>query len=311
MKPFVVVVIIATSRAGPGATPAIEDAAQDALEPSAVVLVRHADAPSNAEVLHVRDAANADAVAVVTWPDVAHAHVRVLPSSSKRWLERDLTFSDSDALDERGRFVGFALGAMIPPRREASPSPPAPAPEPGVQALPAERPHERRGAIDLVATSGFGIDGYGGGFGSELSFRYRVALPVAVRAGFGIRVGSIEPANIQTRTAQFSAGLAIRAWHTPDMLRPLHVALRVDGIVVRQGLSHAIFADAVSRGVRWVGGLDLLLEGGWDFVPEAAFIAAVGSEIVFGTTRVVLDNDERADLAKVRLVAELGMRVRF
>lgn len=312
MKPFVIVVIVASSRAGPAATPAIEDAAQEALDPRAVVLVRHVVAATDAEALRMRDAATADAVAVVSWPDGTHAHLHVLPSPSGRWLERDLAFSDSDAPFERGRFVGFALGAMIPPLRDAGrvvEAPPAPAPRsPTNPAAPV--PADRRGAFDLVALASAGIGGYAGGFGSEASVRFRVADWLGVRAGFGLRIGSIDPLHVQMTTSKIDAGVALRAWHTQGP-RPLDVALRVDGLVVQEALSRPLDGDTFSRGSRWIGGMDALVEGAWTFVPEAAFVGALGTEVVFGTTRVVLDDVGRASIPKLRLVGELGMRVRF
>ena len=313
MKPFVIVVIVATGRATPAAMPAIDAAAEDALAPNAVVLVRHVEAATDPEALRMRDAASADAVAVVSWPDATHAHLHVLPPASGRWLERDLTFSEVDAPAERGRFVGFALGAMIPPRR-AEPRLPFDAP---VAAAPHESPAsvavptaERRAAFDLVAIASTGIGGYAGGYGSEGSLRFRVVDRVEIRAGFGARIGSIDPLHVQVTSLKIDAGAGFRVWRS-EGARPLQVALRVDGIALQESLSRPIGVDAFSRGARWVAGVDGLVEGGWAFVPEAALVVALGTEVVFGTTRVVLDDVGRASIPKVRLVGELGVRVRF
>ena len=311
MKPFVILILLATGRAVPAAMPGVDSAAEDALAPNAVVLVRHVTSATDAEALLMRDAAHADAVAVVSWPDATHAHLHVLTGTSARWLERDLEFSDVDAPMERGRFVGFALGAMFPPRHAApAAAPPAPSFIPGAPASPDVPKPDRRAAFDLVALASTGIGGYAGGVGSEGSVRLRVATSLEIRAGFGVRIGAIDPLHAQLTAYKLDAGAALRLWRE-NGARPLELVLRVDGIAMQEVLSRPIDGDAFSRGARWIAGMDALGEGDWAFVPEAAMVAAVGTEVVFGTTRVILDDIGRATIPKVRLVGELGVRVRF
>jgi hypothetical protein len=323
----VVVLLVALGGAREPSTRAMASATQDALDPSAVVLVREveeATLASDDRAAALADAVHADAIAVLTWPDADHrrAHVHVLArqaSGAPRWIDRDIAFRDVDAADERGKALGFAVASMVPlrrpeasrdlpvvvaptvrpPEREATPPPP---PEP-----PRAAP---RGAVDLLVVASVGVGGDAGGFGSEAGARFFLGPRFAARVGGGLRIGDVPEARASSYVGRVEAGLAWRALATRGE-RPFAIGPRADVVLLYQELARPTSNDATSRGARWTPGGDVMLEATWTFVPGAALVVAGGAEVASSPTRVVVDDATTAEIPRLRILGQSGIWVFF
>lgn len=313
--PLIVVVLIAMGDAQETSTRAMTATAQESLEPGAIVLVQEGATGSDADIAQLANTLRADAVAVVTWPQVdrTRAHLHVYGARQANWYDRDLTFNASDATVERGKALGFAIAAMVPPRPvETSPGEPSDA-----RAAPAEVPLSspasgpgRRIALDLVATGSAGIGGSGGGVGSDLTGRWRLLSAFSLCMGGGLRFGEIADAQASTTALRLKTGVAWRTLRTAGE-RPVTLGLRSDLLATLQFVSRTLSVGRESGGSRWMPGADLLVEGAWYFTPATAFVGAVGGEVAFGTTRVFVGDVERATIPNLRMVGEVGVRARF
>ena len=324
----VVVLLVALGGAREPSTRSMSMAAQEALDPSTLVLVREvpdATLASDARAVTLADAVHADAVAVLTWPEADHhrAHVHVYATHPPRWVDRDIEFRSVDAAEERGKALGYAVAAMVLPRRDAPepapppapPPPPAPKPSPTPLPLPPPPappplPRERRLALDVVGTGSTGIGGYAGGFGTEASARWRFYSPFSARIGGGLRIGDIPAAQASTALVRADAGLALRViaiGHT----RPLDLGIRVDFVLLYELLSRPTSNSATSTGARLVPAGDALAEIGWTFVPGAALVAAGGAEVAASGTDVFVDDKLAGAIPRVRILGEFGIRAFF
>ena len=315
---MIVVVLVALGQAGDPSTQSLTTAAQEGLGPVALIVVReappeslaeHASSEKTGELLH------ADAVATVQWSDDAHEHARVSVYSTRdhEWQDRSVSFAAADAPSERGRQLGFGIAAMVPPP-QAPPTPPPPPPAPPKNQNPPPRDQERGPAPPVapapatlaVDAVGAGASGVAGGFGGELSLRWRAWRFVSLRAGAGARFGSISAAESTFTDLRFDAGPAVVFFST----RSIEVGSRADFVVTRIGVSRD--ASLVNpTGSHWISGGDLLLEGTLGLARSFAVVAAVGGEIDFGTTRIVVDGTEIDRAPQARALGEVGIRVRF
>ncbi|MGH7280449.1 MAG: hypothetical protein ACRELY_02915, partial [Polyangiaceae bacterium] len=66
-----------------------------------------------------------------------------------------------------------------------------------------------------------------------------------------------------------------------------------------------------TNGSHWVAGADLMIEGAIGVARDVAVVAAVGGELDFGATKIIVDGSEVDHAAEARALAELGVRVRF
>ena len=218
--------------------------------------------------------------------------------------------------------LGFAIAAMVPPRVRA----PITADVPGrgadddsrgeprasspLPVLPSRGPDPERGAVDIVTIGSSGSGGNAGGFGGVLLTRWRVASTVMFCFGGGGRTGEISELRSSATVILAKAGVSWQPFRTNGE-RFFALGLRADLLASLQLVSRTLAFDQTSRGSRWMPGADLLVEGGWYFHPRLAAVAAFGGEVAFGTTRVYIGDVQRATIPKLRMVGELGVRVRF
>lgn len=307
---MIIVVLVALGQATDPSTQSLTQATQDGLGPAALVVVReappdsllvHADSEKTGELLH------ADAVATVEWSDDAHehAHVAVYSSHDHEWQDRSVTFAPGDAASERGRQLGYGIAAMVPPPEDKPPPPdvhprhderpPAPRPPPS--------PAPTTLAIDAAGAAASGV---AGGFGAEFSLRSHLWRPLWLRAGGGVRFGSISAAEASFVDVRFDGGPAIVLVSTGSF----DVGARSDFVLTRIGITRDA-SPQNSSGSRFVAGADLMLEGALGLARNVAIVAAAGGELDFGSTKIFVDGTEVDHAAEARALAELGVRVRF
>jgi hypothetical protein len=326
-----VLVIVATGDPGDGSTRAIEQALRAALGREAAIVVRPASeaaAPPTDEALTATAASeHAGILGVVSWSDrQRRVVIRFVKPPDGRWTDREVRFDAADAPNERGRTVGFALASMMPDeafeRRKsdaetdsATPLPIPPTPgvasrSPGPDARPAAPPRHNPLALDLSALAVTAPGGYGGGVGGAVAIRIPLRGALGLRGGLSARGGQIGPAQATSRVIVGGLGMAWQPWLDPA--RRWGVGARLDGLLLFHDVSHLSQDDSQAAHLsRFVPGIDAAIEGAYRFSDHAAAIGALGAEVAFGRTDVLVHQEPVASLPPGRVLAELGLRVSF
>jgi hypothetical protein len=307
MKPAVIVLLlVARGDMQQPAMAALTRAAETVLGPeSRIVFHEQQKALGDEEAIALADQMRASMVVTVTWSsDQSRAHAHVHFAERSGWLERDVSFSPNDPPTERGRTLGFEIATMVPDL-PPSQGPPAQKPPP---AKPEERPlvpiaaHPSAWAVDLYGTGAVGGDatGYGIGAGARWAF----VSSAFVRAGGAVRFGRVLPASATSTTWLPAIGVGFLPFVVPNRVR---IGARVDGLAVFTELSRSSPAEAQGR---WTPGVDLLAELEVAASPVAVSVAA-GAEYAWGSTDVRVGDTATTTLARLRAIAELGLRLRF
>jgi hypothetical protein len=307
MKPAVIVLLlVARGDMQQPAMAALTRAAESVLGPqSRIVFHEQPKALGDEEAIALADQMRASMVVTVTWSsDQSQAHVHVHFSERPGWLERDVSFSPRDPPAERGRTLGYEIATMVPdlPPTQAPPPSAPPAARPEERPLVPIAVHPSAWAVDLNGTGAVGGDatGYGIGAGARWAF-----VPSAfVRAGGSVRFGRVLPASATSTTWIPGVGVGYLPFVVPNRVR---VGARADGLAIFTELSRSSPAEA--RG-RWTPGVDLMAEVEVAASPVAVGVA-VGAEYAWGSTEVRVGETDTTTLPRLRLLAELGLRLRF
>ncbi len=324
-----VIVVIAAGDPKDGSTEAIERALRAAVDERVVVVVRAAREGEADDPSRISGGDPKETLAgAITWGDRQRRVVLRFVQPNGRSSERELRFDATDAASERGRTVGFAVASMLPDDARAAtstpPSHPAPPPPSSSAVLepraprgssaaaepPPTPPRDPRTvfALDLAASAAVGLGGYGGGVGGGLAGRIPLGAGFAARLGVSARLGEVAPAQATSRAFLGAAGLS---WQTILGSR-WGLGARADFLVMRQEISHlsADDPDPVSR-ARFVPGGGAFAEASARLIDHAWVILAIGPEIAFGKTTVVVAGREVGAVPPVRLAGETGVRVSF
>jgi hypothetical protein len=305
MKPAVIVLLlVARGDMQQPAMAALTRAAETVLGPeSRIVFHEQPKALGDEEAISLADQMRASMVVTVVWSnDQSRAHVHVHFAERPGWLERDVSFSPRDPPAERGRTLGFEIATMVP---DLPPEAPPRAPPP---AKPEERPlvpvasRASAWAVDLDGTGAIGGDATG--YGIAAGARWAFVPSAFVRAGGSVRFGHVLPANATSTTWVPSIGMGYLPAVVANRLR---AGARIDALALFTELARS--SPAESRG-RWTPGVDLLAELEIAASP-VAFDAAVGAEYAWGSTDVRIGDTNATTLPRLRLVAELGLRLQF
>jgi hypothetical protein len=139
--------------------------------------------------------------------------------------------------------------------------------------------------------------------------RFAFRGPLSVRAFVAGRAGNMPEAQASTRTVQLGGGLALGFLPAESWWE---LGLRSDGIVSYFDVSHLSEDDAEpDRRQRWLGGADLIAEGGFRLTSSAGLHLGAGIEVMFGETAVFTRGARVAVVPPLRAVAELGFRTGF
>lgn len=327
MDPVVLLVVLVTAAdaEAPG-TPAALSALREAVGARGDVRLRTLSPGESAESAASREGASV----VLHWEENGkRAHLRVHPrtsaTGSSAWFERDLGFDERDALEERGRAVGFALVAMLPDDLARPSAPPvaapprvSPAPEasskggslvPTVALRPAPPPApwgelEVRGQLTLAP------GGFGGGVGAAVGGQVFLGRTFGLHVDFALR--GAEAAAVESTASYLRAGggLAVRG----AVARNLELGGSLDVLVLREAMSHfssdgdesvPVVEARALPGVRAEGRVAYFLTS------SAAVSLGVGVETAVGKTEIFRDGKVVGDIVPVRLGVEPGVRIRF
>jgi hypothetical protein len=325
MSALIVVIFVAVGEANHPATRGAASAARELLGAEHEVQVREMDrVPDDARASAIGTDLHASAVVELAWEQQNHEQVQIRFHVEPRpgFSDRFIRFANTDELAERGRTVGYAIASTVAGPREptrapeASPSAGRSSPERTpiaamVPSTPAPRTRATHGAIDAAASVATGLEGPAGGWGGSLSGRWYVAPAFALRAVASARSGQVGLAQATSLFLHAGAGIA---WVpiTANAERPFELGTRLDGLLLREQLTHFSSDDIEPvPAMRWLPGADLALEGTWFFSASAGLLASFGAELAFGHTDVTLHQQIVTTIPPLRLVFQTGVRAAF
>lgn len=316
-----VIVLVVASDAQQPPTKNVTDAISEALGADAVILEQQTPRPDAADLEPLASSISADAAASIVWTSQngGRAHVRLLVRRTGATSERDIDFRAADASGDRARAVGFAIASMLPASMPADLPAPPPATPPAAPTREIERPpppppppapsddrSARRWGIEALAMGTMGVGGEADGFGAELGATIAITRSFDVRASMGATRGALTSSNARLTVMRPRVG----AGWTVAVLGPVSMALRLDvGPCFHLVESHANASP--STGSRWVPAATPAGEIQWRLAPAFEILAKVGAEVAFGTTRVLVADEERGTIPAVRLVGQTGVRLLF
>jgi len=166
--------------------------------------------------------------------------------------------------------------------------------------------------FDLVANGAIGIPGIPGtadtlGVGGAAQWFPTRAL--SLRIGASERSGSLNIAEATVFTFLGTAGVTLHPW-TASPSRPIDASLRVDYVLLREAATHSDDPSPVTR-ARWLSGVDGYVDAAWFLTADLAALVGIGVEDVLAPTYVNVRGTQVATIPALRLVAELGVRLRF
>jgi hypothetical protein len=312
---LVVVLVAATSAPPTAQLQGLVGAAEEALGPDAIVVVRElASTPSDDDARALETTLHADAVAVIACQDAScdAATLHVATTTTEPFRDRTIGFATADAPGERGRTLGFALASMIPP-----PAPPPPPPPPPPKPTPppstttkiedetppsletnSSRTHVMLDALSVIAS------GVGGTFGVEANGRVELGAAFAAGVSFDARFSAVDVATARSTLLMFGPFVA---W-SPVRAGFFSGGLRLDALAMRQVLARRDTGE--TRG-RWVPAGRASVELAIAFTPSIGLVAFGGPEIALGTTTVVVGDATVTSLPRLRVVGGLGFRGTF
>jgi hypothetical protein len=307
-------IVVAAGEAQSPVTTALLSAAVEATGPGAVVRIFEVTRPTDAEALRIERERSARAVVQLSWLDASHLHaaLRVHATVTNRWIDREIDFTATDPIAERGRTLGFTVASMLPEADPTLPIATAPAPS----TTPAESPGAPLGrhVLELAAAGGSGLGGPASGYGAALEVELFLSEAWSAHLEAGARLGHLSELDAQELVTSFGAGAT---WWvvaaTPT--RPFGVGLRGDALVLYQLVSH----HRTSGQLEWKGeplpGASARLEGTWRLVAGLEIVARGGVEAAFGTVTVDVVPPPAGSgpniIPVLRAVAEAGVRLRF
>jgi hypothetical protein len=289
----------------------------DTTTSSAMVEATAEGLPPGAQVQVVdRATPGADVVVTVRWGDEsgrrATLHVR---TRDGREAERVLSFGAADPDRERGRALGFAVAAMIPDdvRGAEAPTPaakvegPLPAPvQPVPDAVIVPSIADAKLWVDASAQGATGFVGSASSVGGAIAVR-TLLRPFALRVGGAARVGEVSEADASSLLFRGDAGVG---FFTVAFDPRVTLGGRAGLVVFHHSLQRTEDSARIS-GTHTLLGAEVLLEGSIALSSHFALVAAMGAEVAFGTTRVLIGPSRVAVIPAVRPVAELGVRIAF
>ena len=299
--PAIVVIALAANELSSPRTTAILKSAQEVLGHGVTVRVE-VIADNQASV----DANPTSAYAWLTWDarDPRTAHLRCYVPENRRWVQRDVTFSEQDPENERGRTLGFVIGSIFIEVREPQVQSTLPVPQLHKEPSLVEPKRFVIAAAASIAAPG-DVTSLGAWIGAQrgLSRIFWLGL-----AGEG-RIGTVPKAQAGTRF--FSAGTlsTLRLW--PQQGHGWW------GLQAFLGAEHVTFIhqsddDPVEiTQSAWVPKLELLAHGNLDLSATSMLFMDVGTNYRFGSTDVYVHQSLKAHIPAFVGIGRIGVGTRF
>ena len=334
--PVILLVAVAANSSGMAMTQEAAAVCVEALHSGAKSVVRLvATVPDDLDLAADASAEGASAVVVLAWHDAAFlttdVRVSLAPPGARGhdWITRTVVFSARDLPAERGRTLGLVIASMLDEsrgsellkNRVALETPAATRVETGPMDVASEPPAAggarpsnegpvppARWAIEASLTTlidsneGLDVDALGGSFAVRRSMADRLAL----RAGLGYRVATVDGAQATTRMASLGLGAA---WTSPGLGRvhEMGVGVQLDLLGLHEEVSReSEVSSSPARGYLSVG-CDLLGQVGYGLSPRVAILLGGGLEETLTAADVVVAGRTVATVPHQRLVFEIGV----
>ncbi|WP_394839668.1 hypothetical protein LVJ94_22540 [Pendulispora rubella] len=278
-----------------------------ALGAEARVVVDARTPASDDDAVALADRLHANAVVTLRWLEGGRVSLHAHWSGQAGWTDRFFSFNDADALDERGRTIGFTLATMI--RTESPLGPALDAPPAPIATPPPARPSWPRFPFELEAGAHVHVAAHATAFGGGLRAAYLIVPQAGVTASADWSTGAMKDIDGRIDIASLSAGAKV-----PIVLagpgRPYELAVSAEAALSHEAVSRNGTDGSHTEG-RWVPGARVRLAAAWFFTPRIAALAGLGLHANLGETDIVVNGHTEATLSPYRGTGELGVRVRF
>lgn len=309
------VFVLSTQPQGP-TTESFARAAQDVLGEDSSLVIQPVE-EARLDLGQVAEDTGADGVVELAFREdgtgvTIHSYAR----DGQRLTQREVTFSEQDLQEERGRLLGYLVGSMFADEVEKPPpEPPPPAPAPLRVVIQDVPPPSRQAPRlpNLVELSGvLAVDptGEAGGVGASAAGLLRLWRRLFLRASVAGRVGEIPTAYADSSTLNLGLGLGLHVWGDGGEGPEMH--LRSEALATWIRVTHQSPDDAtVVEQHRALGGGATVATLGYRFSPEVGVFAGAGVEVMAGRTDISVEGVRVASLDPLRFLTELGFRVAF
>jgi len=302
----------------------IVSAASRSLGANSRVLVNAVAPTSDDDAVALSERLHANAVVTLRWLEGGRISLHAHRSGQAGWTDRFFVFSEADALDERGRTIGFTLASMvqteIPPIPGVAPSSESrrePRSEPGAASGSASAPSSGDPSwlaarhVSLEASAQVHVAVQATTIGAVFRGAFSIAPALSLTTAGAWRTGTMNTVDGQLRIFSLSAGVRIPIVQA-RAARPYELALLGEWVASHEAISRTTAASAETQTEgRWVPGAQFQVAGAWFFSSRIAAAAALGAQLDFGSTDVVVNGHTVATVSPFRGVGELGVRVRF
>jgi hypothetical protein len=306
----VLVIWTVASELSSPSTVAMTNAAHDALGANTVVRVEATPEDTQARLGEER---NASGVVQLVW-DEEHrrALMRCYLVRSRRWVDREITFTSLDPEAERGRTLGFLAASILIDagapyagrRSEPTPSVPRDTRPRAVVPLAPKEPWGSIGAGASLAGPGDGTS-YGGWFSAEYSALPRFWIGVLGEARFGTL----------PRAQATSRILSLGITSGLELFRPTEGAwlgIRLGTNWTYLSVAHLSDSDPTSvEKSRFVPSFDALLAGAFGMTRGPSLYAEAGLNFIPGVTEIFVREQNVATLPRLLTIGRIGLRTTF
>ncbi len=302
--PIVVIALAANELSSPRAA-AIVKSAHEVLGQNVIVRVEVFDGSGDSQ--NAVDPHPTSAYAWLAWDnrDARVAHLRCYVPEDNRWVQRDVTFSDQDPENERGRTLGFVIASIFVEARE----PQAQVSE-RVPQLPQNQWQSEPKRFLVAAAASIVAPGDATSLGAWIGGQYAVSRMFWLGLAGDGRIGSVNAAQASTRF--FSLG----ALSTVRLLPPagrgwwgLQTFLGAERVTFSH-LSGDDLNGAVSQSAI-IPKLEILAHGNLNLSSTSILFVDLGTNYRFGSTDVYVHHLLKAHIPAFVGVGRIGVGTRF
>ena len=299
--PAIVVIALAANELSSPRTTAILKSAQEVLGPG--VTVRVEVVADNATSV---DVSPTSAYAWLAWDiqDARVAHLRCYVPEDRRWVQRDVTFTEQDPENERGRTLGFVIGSIFVEAREPQPQPALPVPQ-----LPKEPSPIEPKRFVIAAAASMAAPGDVTSLGAWIGLQRGVSRIFWLGLAGEGRIGTVPVAQAGTRF--FSAGALSTLRLLPQMGRGwwgLQAFMGAEHLTVVHSSEDDAYASTQSA---WVPKFELLAHANLDVSATSMLFVDVGTNYRFGSADVYVRQSLKAHIPAFVGIGRIGVGTRF
>jgi hypothetical protein len=301
--PVVVIALAANELSSPRAA-AILKSAHEVL--GANVTVRVEMLGSNGNSRGAVDEHPTSAYAWLAWDarDPRVAHLRCYIPDDNRWVQRDVSFTDQDPENERGRTLGFVIGSIFVEARE-----PQPQPDERVPQLPHNQWQMESRRFLIAAAASIAAPGDATSLGAWIGGQRALSKIFWLGVAGEGRIGTVNRAQSSTRFFSFGALATVRL--IPQMGRGwwgLQSFLGAENLTFVHLSEDDAFAVTHSA---WVPKLELLAHGNLDLSSSSMLFVDLGTNYRFGATDVYVHQSLKAHIPAFIGIGRIGVGTRF